>query len=489
MKTVRIIGVMVLLLFMVGSASAASMSLQKSASTTTYSYVGQKITYTYIVKNTGNEEITGLTITDDKTSVKLESTTLAKGKSVKGTAIYTVKQGDLDTGSVTNTASAKGKYKKGSSYGQVYSNKATVKVAAAYKPALKIVKSASPTTFSSSGQLIKYTYVVTNTGNVKIKGPIKITDDKIGAFTISTGSLESGKSVTKTATYTIKQADIKTGSVTNKAYATGYFNNKLIKSNEATATVTVSKPALSLTKSASPKTYEASGQTITYTYKVTNSGTIAVSGPIKVIDDKLGTLTISTSSLSPGKYVTKSVTYTIKQADINAGSITNKAYATGTYNNKPIISNYATATVTLTVSKKPALKLEKTASPKVYSSAGQIITYTYKVTNSGDVVISKPIKVTDNKLGTVLVSNNALGLGQSITGTATYTITKADLKAGSVANEAFATGTYNCKEVKSNTTTEIVSSHIDIPEFPSMVLPVATIVGLMFILQRRGKEK
>ncbi len=96
---------------------------------------------------------------------------------------------------MTNTAYAKGKYKKGSSYGQVYSNKATVKVTATYKPSMKIVKSASPTTYSNSGQSIKYTYVVTNTGNVKIKGPIKVTDDKIGVLTVSTSSLESGKSI------------------------------------------------------------------------------------------------------------------------------------------------------------------------------------------------------------------------------------------------------------------------------------------------------
>lgn len=356
---------------------------------------------------------------------------------------------------------------------------------------MTIVKSASPTTYSALNQKITYTYVVKNTGNVNIKGSIKVTDNKIGAFTISQSDLAPGKSVTGKATYKISQANLNSGSVTNTAYATGKYKTckngyQQIKSNVATATVTTNKkPALTIAKSASPTTYSALSQKITYKYVVKNTGKVKITG-LTVTDNKTK-VTLPSKTIEPGKSVTGTATYTITQADLDTGSVTNKAYATGKYNNQQVKSNEATATVT--AAGKPSLSLEKTASPKKYSTAGQTITYAYKVTNTGSVVISGPIKVTDDKLGTVLISNTALGPGKNITGTATYTITQADIKAGSVTNEALATGIYNCKEVKSNAATEIITGSTDIPEFPSIALPVAAILGLIFISQYRRKEK
>ena len=45
----------------------------------------------------------------------------------------------------------------------------------------------------------------------------------------------------------------------------------------------------------------------------------------------------------------------------------------------------------------PDLKPEKSASPATYDHIGQIIMYMYLVTNSGEVKISEPYPVTDNK--------------------------------------------------------------------------------------------
>jgi hypothetical protein len=104
-------------------------------------------------------------------------------------------------------------------------------------------------------------------------------------------------------------------------------------------TVTPAVPVLTIQKSAHPTSYDTAGQTITYTYTVTNSGNGDISAPITVTDDKAGTVPIQSSGiLSPGSNITGTATYKITDADINTGSVTNVAYATGSINNQPITS-------------------------------------------------------------------------------------------------------------------------------------------------------
>ncbi len=120
MKILRIVGVLVFLFFMLGSASACndncyynnvkySLDLQKSANTSTYDHAGQVIEYTYTVTNKGEATIKGtISITDNKIPglVILIDDDLAKGASVTRTATYVIKSDDLLRYSVFNTATA-----------------------------------------------------------------------------------------------------------------------------------------------------------------------------------------------------------------------------------------------------------------------------------------------------------------------------------------------------------------------------------------------
>ncbi|MDY9928170.1 PGF-CTERM sorting domain-containing protein, partial [Methanosarcina sp.] len=338
-------------------------------------------------------------------------------------------------------------------------------------PALIIGKSASPATYSTVGQIITYTYNVTNYGNANITGPITVTDSILGTVNITAGDLIPGQSVTGTANYTITQADLDAGSITNAAYATGTFGNNTITSNTDNETVTAVQgpcefPALIIGKSASPATYSTVGQIITYTYNVTNYGNANITGPITVTDSILGTVNITAGDLIPGQSVTGTANYTITQADLDAGSITNAAYATGTFGNNTITSNTDNETVTAVQGPCafPVLIIGKSASPTTYSTVGQIITYTYTVTNSGNVNITGPITVTDSTLGTVNITAGDLIPGQSVTGTANYTITQADLDAGSITNAAYATGTFGNNTITSNTDNETVTA-VQYPDY------------------------
>ena len=125
-----------------------------------------------------------------------------------------------------------------------------------------------------------------------------------------------------------------------------YYTEIITYQNSQVIQVTFQGAALTIAKSAYPTSYDDVGQTITYHYTVTNSGNVDISAPITVIDDKAGTVSIQSSGiLSPGSSVTGTATYTMTDADINTGSVTNLASATGLFNNQPVTSPQNIVTV------------------------------------------------------------------------------------------------------------------------------------------------
>ncbi len=81
--------------------------IDKTTTTSTYSAVGDTITYDFAVTNNGNVTLTDVTINDALAGLSAISctggpiTSLAPGATVDCTATYTVTQADLDAGSVT----------------------------------------------------------------------------------------------------------------------------------------------------------------------------------------------------------------------------------------------------------------------------------------------------------------------------------------------------------------------------------------------------
>ena len=141
--------------------------------------------------------------------------------------------------------------------------------------------------------------------------------------------------------------------------------------------------------------------------------------------------------LAIGASVTCTGTYTVVAADIPAGSIINSATGSG----GGLTTPPATATVTY-----KQLAITKVATPTTYDAVGDVITYTYTLTNTGNTVLGPTqFTVIDNKIngGTPFncgPAGTTLGLGASVTCTATYTVVAADLTAGSVANSATGSG-------------------------------------------------
>ncbi len=147
---------------------APALSLAKSiTSSGPYNAVGAVIGYSYVIGNTGNVPLTGVTLTDDKIPNAAAFTcstplpaTIPVGGNVTCSANYTTTQADFDAGSVVNSAEAS------ADTGAPATDSETATLVRDRE--LTLVKTASPLTYDSVGDVINYTYVVTNTGNVTV---------------------------------------------------------------------------------------------------------------------------------------------------------------------------------------------------------------------------------------------------------------------------------------------------------------------------------
>ncbi|MFI9630534.1 hypothetical protein, partial [Streptomyces sp. NPDC052042] len=434
----------------------------------------EKVTYDFAVTNTGNVTLKDIKVKEgeftghgelDSVVCPKEAESLVPGATVTCTATYTVTQADVDAGSVKNSATATGTPPKGE---PPVSPPSETTVKTDDDPGLAVVKTghSSDPDKLTLGEEITYDFAVTNTGNVTLKD-VKV---KEGEFTghgklspvscpaKETESLAPGKTVTCTATYTVTQQDIDAGSITNSATATGTppKGEPPVSPPSETTVPAPEKPALSVVKTghSSDPDKLTLGEEITYDFAVTNTGNVTLKD-VKVKEGEFtghGDLSAvvcpakEAESLAPGAQMTCTATYTVTQQDIDAGSITNSATATGTPpKGEPPVSPPSETTVP--APSNPALKVVKSASADTLV-AGEKITYSFAVTNTGDVTL-KNVKVDEGeftghgKLDPVSCPTEAASLapGKTMTCTATYTVTQADVDAGSVKNSATATGT------------------------------------------------
>ncbi|SDO68249.1 conserved repeat domain-containing protein [Nakamurella panacisegetis] len=451
-----------------------AITVAKTATPLTLTAAGQTVAYSFLVTNTGNVTLTDVHPTETAFSgtgtaptitCPAGAASLAPGASVTCTATYTATQADADAGAVTNTATATGTPPAGDT--PPVSEPSTVVVTITPNPAITMVKSADPSDAAhfTVGQVITYSFVITNAGNVTLTNVTPTEGTFTGAGTMAAptcpagaASLAPGAQVTCTATYTLTQADVDAGSVTNDATATGTPPPGDTPPVSQPSTVTIPSnpnPAISLVKSATPSTITAAGQTVTYSFLVTNTGNVTLTGANVTDTAFTGTGTPPTitcpnaaATMAPGQSVTCTATYVATQADVDAGTITNTATATATPppGNNPPVSEPSTATVTITPN--PAISVVKSATPATITAAGQTVTYSFLVTNTGNVTLADAT-VTDTAFTgtgtppTITCPAGAASLapGESVTCTATYVATQADVDAGLISNTATASAT------------------------------------------------
>jgi uncharacterized repeat protein (TIGR01451 family) len=440
---------------------------------------GETITYTYLVFNTGNDNLTSIAVTDSKlgpvTCPTPPAPGLAPGHAEKCTATYTVTQADVDAGHVVNTATATGTDTDGNTSPDSQDSVDTGTVTPAPTVAIEKTATVSPSADQGGvkvGDTIAYSYVVTNTGNVDLAS-VAVSDPAAGPVTCPvppSPGLAPGDSETCTATtaHTVTQADVEAGSVADTATATGTDTQGTVSppSDPSTAVVPAAPPVLrvSLTKkgTVTPAADQGAlkvGDTIRYNYVVTNTGNVYLS-TVRVFDPVVGHVTCPvppSPGLAPGgsETCTADKAYTVTQADVDAGHVLDKSIATGSQQltggkSRPAIPSPIATDDIPAVAPAPAVSITKEATvtpvdDQGAAKIGDTITYTFTVTNTGNVDLAS-VAVTDIKAGAVScppVPAPGLAPGGMLTCTATtpYTVTSDDVTDGKVTDTATATGT------------------------------------------------
>jgi hypothetical protein len=183
---------------------------------------------------------------------------------------------------------------------------------------------------------------VTDTGPDTL-GAVAVTDTLGLSISCPDPSLAPGGSESCRGSYTVTQADVDAGSVTDSATASATDGSTPVTSPSTSVTVEASDATsnLSLTKSATTthadNGYGAAGDVISYGYLVKDTGTTTVSG-IAVTDNKVSGVTCPQPSLAPGGSEPCSGSYTVTQGDVAAGAVTNTATAGATSVQGPVDS-------------------------------------------------------------------------------------------------------------------------------------------------------
>lgn len=377
---------------------------------------GDPMHWSYTVTNTGNVKLLAVLLADQHGS----SITCTKGELKAGETMTCGADGTAVVGSHTFMATVRGNPGCGPAVSASDPTNYTVPTTSG----LKIQKltngddaNAAPGPKLLVGSPVAWTYVVTNTGNVRLTN-VRVTDDKGVAVACPKAVLDPGQSMTctgsgKAVAGQYQNVGIATGTPPSGPDATAsdpshYFGwwpaiglEKLVNGFEADT---------------KPGPYIVVGSPVLWTYVVTNTGDTALQ-QIKVVDDQGVTVTCPKAALQPAESMTCTASGTAV-----AGQYSNLGTVTGSpEGGTPVViasdpANY--------FGYKPAIAIVKKVNgqdannpPGAMVLTGSTVAWTYQVTNTGDTQLSA-VGVTDDHGVAVSCPKTVLAAGESMTCTA-----------------------------------------------------------------------
>ena len=407
----------------------------------TANVAGEIISYTITVQNTGNQALTGVTVSDPMIGdlMLVADAATADGEldvdeTWTWTGTHVVTQDEIDAGNnIVNVATADSN--------QTGPDTDDASVVVEQAPGLNIVKDAAIDggTANAAGEVIEYNITVQNIGNQTLTG-VTVADPFISNLTLvadvasADGELDVGETWSYTASHVVTQAEIDAGApIVNVATAdsnqTGPDTDDASVPVEQSPAIGVDKAMASITSGNGNAVADAAGDVLNYTVTVFNPGNMTLTDVV-VTDDLTG-LSVSGVILAPGESQTYQTSYVLTQQDLNSdgggdGFIENTATAdsaqTGLVSDLESIPVLPLAALALN---KSLVAITGGNGNAVADAAGDVLEYTATVINEGNITLTN-VSVVDPSTG-LNVTGVTLAPGESGVFSATYTLSQADI--------------------------------------------------------------
>ena len=252
-----------------------------------------------------------------------------------------------------------------------------------------------------AGDVVRCTFTNTQRGSIIIEKQTD-PDGATESFAFSgavTGSISDGQQLTASnvvpGTYTATEdsstvgfflSTIECNDGTSATPSSGDVGTRTATMNvdpgeTVTCTFTNSEAgAITVQKLASSATANL-GETITYTYRITNSGGVLLSNVVAV-DNRLGSVSLASTTLAPGAATSGALSHVVVESNL-PGPLTNTVVTTGTPPVGPVVTASDAASVNLIGG--PVLTIEVSAVPILVTQPGGEVSYPVSITNSGPV--------------------------------------------------------------------------------------------------------
>jgi len=207
----------------------------------------------------------------------------------------------------------------------------------------------------------------------------------------------------------------------NTVTATGIDSAGVTVSNQADAAIVINETASGiLLKDVENMVYKP-GETANYTFRLSNTGTARLTD-IKVVDDLLGPITMSTSEVGPGEFAEGTAQMKVTE-DMLPGPVINYAVATMQGAGQTLTLN---ASAVFEIEAIPEILITKLTD---VSSAdiGKEVVYTFEITNTGSRTLYD-VRAVDDKLGELVLPTTALSPGDKMVVTKNHVVTIEDIE-------------------------------------------------------------